>query len=134
MSGGGATSKGNAALSSFTPPELKEGKLTRTPWLDSFTNGWLRQDPTRPDQAAFEESYGDTEIPGTVAAVAAFGRDIMYNLDHYASAGDRMIADRMSRLRKGKPYKPARVRGSAASRGQQLYQSPFGMPLSGPSY
>lgn len=131
MSGGGSTSKGNAALSSYTPPPLEDGKLTRTPWLDSFTNGWLRQDPTRPDQAAFEDSYGDTEIPGTIAAGFAFTRDLMYNLDHYASAGDRMIAERIARLRKGS-YKPKRVRGSAASRGENLYSSPFGLPASGP--
>ncbi|TIU40492.1 MAG: hypothetical protein E5W28_03520 [Mesorhizobium sp.] len=62
------------------------------------------------------------------------GRDALYNIDHYAKAGDRMIAERIARFRKGKPYKPARVRGSAAKRGVQLYQSPFGMPLSGPSF
>ncbi|RUW01428.1 MULTISPECIES: hypothetical protein [unclassified Mesorhizobium] len=134
MPGGGSTSKGNAALSSFTPPELKDGKLSNTPWLDSFSNGWLRHDPTTPDMAGFEDAYGDSEIGSTVAGAVSMGRDLLYNADHYIKQGDRFIADRIGRLRKGKPYKPARVRGSAASRGQQLYQTPFGMPLSGPSY
>ncbi|RVC62293.1 hypothetical protein EN759_27875 [Mesorhizobium sp. M00.F.Ca.ET.038.03.1.1] len=134
MPGGGATSKGNAALSSYTPPPLKDGKLSNTPWLDSFTNGWVRHDPTTPDMAGFEDAYGDSEIGSTIAGGISLGRDLLYNVDHYAKAGDRMIAERIARFRKGKPYKPARVRGSAAKRGVQLYQSPFGMPLSGPSY
>ncbi|MBZ9902404.1 hypothetical protein LB514_18980 [Mesorhizobium sp. CA17] len=134
LPGGGATSKGNAALSSFTPPPLKDGKLNNTPWLDSFTNGWLRHDPTSPDVSGFEDAYGDSELGSTVAWAAQTGRDLLYNLDHYASRGDQLIADRMARFRKGKPYRPTRVRGSAAARQQQLYQSPFGMPLSGPSF
>lgn len=134
MPGGGSTSKGSAALSSFTPPELKDGKLSNTSWLDSFTNGVLRHDPSTPDMAGFEDAYGDSEIGSTIAGGLSLGRDLLYNVDHYAKVGDQMIADRIKRFRKGKPYKPARVRGSAASRGVQLYQSPFGMPLSGPSF
>ncbi len=110
MSGGGATSKGNAAISSYTPPPLKDGKLSNTPWLDSFTNGWLRHDPTTPDMAGFEDAYGDSEIGSTLAGGISLGRDLLYNVDHYAKAGDRLLAERIARFRKGKPYRPRRPR------------------------
>lgn len=112
-------------------------KAQRTSWLERVSGGYLMRDPNRPSVEDFETDYGDSELGSMAAGSLALGSDLMYNLNRYDDLLARKIGrpdDLFGKLRKGKPYKPARVRGSAASRGQQLYQSPFGMPLSGPSF
>ncbi|TIV40705.1 MAG: hypothetical protein E5V91_06070 [Mesorhizobium sp.] len=118
-------------------PPLAMAKAQRTSWLERVSGGYLMRDPNRPSVEDFETDYGDSELGSMAAGSLALGSDLMYNLNRYDDLLARKIGrpdDLFGKLRKGKPYKPARVRGSAASRGQQLYQSPFGMPLSGPSF
>lgn len=111
-------------------------KAQRTSWLERVSGGYLMRDPNRPSVEDFETDYGDSELGSMAAGSLAFGTDLMYNLHRYDDLLARKIGrpdDLFKAGRKGS-YKPKRIRGSAAQRGVQLYQSPFGMPLSGPSF
>ncbi|MER8599679.1 hypothetical protein NKH09_17535 [Mesorhizobium sp. M1339] len=133
-----STARNSASAVLAQLPPLEMAKSQRTSWLERVSGGYLMRDPNRPAVEDFETDYGDSELGSTVAGGLALSTDLMYNVGRYDDLLARKIGrpeDLFKMGRHGKPYRPKRPRGrfEPYARGS-LYDSPFGMPVSGPSF